>query len=252
MTSLLAVAPTTSTDTSNTLLGAAPVESAGTPDQGTGVTPDGINWEKRYRDLQSHYDREKHRLLEEVKQAQASTKLPSTPEEIEAFKETEPGVYNMMLTVFRQEFGESAQLGDRVAAVENDVNQSKAEKARTAILAKYPDFSKIVNSDTFKAWIVPQKGGDVYNWVYRNPDNAELAIAALDLFKAQASNTNEPTPDAASAADAISSNSAPLTDDQGHKIWTRSDIMKLRPEEYELVEDEIDKAYAENRVDMSR
>jgi hypothetical protein len=251
MSSLLA---TTSTDAdeSTTNSNGTPAVESGTTQANSGGNSEGVNWEKRYKDLQSYHDREKTRLSQEVKQAQsAGMTVPTTPEEMEAFKKDNAVLYNMMLTVARQESqSSSSEANERIEAVAHTVGATKAQLAKTAILESHPDFATVVNSKDFKVWAsaAPQ---EVQDWIYRNPDNAGLAIAALDRYKAQAGNKNNSKGSSnASAADAISSGSSPDIQGTG-KIWKGSEIKKLSPKQYEKYEDDIDTAFTEGRVDMN-
>ncbi len=250
MTSLLATATIENTETSTQSTGAPIVENGVTQTNGGGNS-DGTNWEKRYKDLQSYSDRTVNSLKGELKQAQASAfVVPNSPEEVEAFKAENPAVYNMINTLANQRAKELVgDVSERVDAVEVTATKSKAQMAKAAIMERYPDFAQIVNSDGFKAW-APTVSPEIRGWIYNNPDNASLAIAALDLFKAQAGNKNESSnSNQASAADAISTNSSPDVQAAG-KIWKGSEIKKLSPQQYEKYEDAIDQAWAENRVNM--
>ena len=252
MSSLLATTSIDNTETTTQPDG-APIVENGATQKGGGGNSDGTNWEKRYKDLQSYSDRTIGQLKGDLKQAHDTTpSIPSTPEEMEAFRVENPRVYNMILSVARQETAATAtQVNERVDAVTEKVGVSKAQLAKAAILAKYPDFGQIVGSPDFKAWAEAQKP-EIQNWIYRNPDNSVLAIAALDLFKSQAGNKNNSNSSSqASAADAIVTNSSPDSGMGDTKVWKGSEIKSLSPKQYEKYEDEIDQAYSDGRVDMN-
>ncbi len=251
MTSLLATTPSATNETTTQTDG-TPIVETGATQTGGGGNSDGINWEKRYKDLQSYSDRTLSQVKSDLKQAQASTfVVPNSPEEIEAFKAENPAVYNMINTLANQRAKDLVgDVSQRVDAVEVSNTKTAGQLAKAAILARYPDFAQIVNSPEFKAWASTQTP-EIQNWIYNNPDNASLAIAALDMFKAQATDRNDSSsPNQDSAADAVSTNSSPDVKGKG-KIWTGTEIQKLTPQQYEKHEEAIDTAWEEGRVNMN-
>jgi hypothetical protein len=244
MSSLLA----TNSSSAEATSGAQKVDSSVTQ-VGTSQATD---WEKRYKDLQSFHDRETAKLRTDLKGAKASMFVPpSTPEEMEAFRLENPALFNMILSVSDQRAqSRSADVTDKVEELSQDNQKTKSDLAREAILKAHPDFAEVVNSPEFRIWATGQDSA-IQDGIYRNSDNARLANAILDMYKAQAtgSKTNSSN-QAASAADAVNTGSSQGTP-EGKKVWKGSEIKSLSPKQYEKLEDEIDQAWDEGRVDMN-
>lgn len=252
MTSLLAENPNHN-ESNFAQEGSDQVDGQDTRKDASSGTSDGINWEKRYRDLQSYADKEKARLAQELASAKKSSFTPpSTPEEIEVFKREHPEVFNMIQTLAYQQVSASAdEINQKVDNVSKDTSKTKAQLAKAEIIGKYPNFVEIVRSTEFKVWASTQTP-EVQGWIYSNPDNATLAITALDLFQAQAGNKNDSSTSShtGSAADAVSRGSTPEIKGKG-KIWKGSEIKALSPQQYEKLEEEIDLAWEEGRVNLN-
>jgi hypothetical protein len=247
MSSLLA----TNNSAIETATGASAVEPGVTQVGTSGAT----DWEKRYKDLQSFHDRETAKLRTDLKTAQNSTFVPpSTVEDIEAFKVEHPDLFNMIQTLSDQRAqSRSHDVSTQVQTLAQDSQMTKADLARAAILKSHPDFAVIVNSPEFRIWATEQDTS-IQDGIYRNPDNAKLAIAVLDMYKAAvatSSKNSSSTQDTASSADAINTGSS-QADPKGNKIWKGSEIKALSPAQYEKLEEQIDQAWEEGRVDLSQ
>ena len=218
-----------------------------------GTQKQGVDWEKRYRDLQSYSDKQLNTLRQDLETSQQSKVSLSSPEEIADFMEKNPDQYRMMQTIAR-EAGASvaAPLTSKLEVIETDTNKTKAIKAKAQIVQAHPDFDQVVNSDEFHAWAQGQTQ-EVQRWVYDNPNDADLAITALDLYKVKTgvkNDTKSKKRTSDSAADAVATSGIPDVSG-GKKIWKASTIKSLHPSKYEKLESEIDLAFTEGRVDFN-
>jgi len=221
-------------------------------DSSSGTQKQGVDWEKRYRDLQSYSDKQLNTLRQDVVALKESNVSLSSPEEIAEFMQNNPDQYRMMQTIAR-EAGESvtAPLASQLEVMETDTNKTKAIKAKAQIVKAHPDFDQVVNSDEFHAWAQGQTQ-EVQRWVYDNPNDADLAITALDLYKVKTSVKKDTLQkkSSGSAADAVATSGIPDVSG-GKKIWKASEIKGLHPKKFEKLESEIDLAFTEGRVDFN-
>jgi hypothetical protein len=234
--------------------------------QGADTSSEGVNWEKRYKDLQSFQSKRENELRDQIKgleTADSSFKAPTTPEQMEAFKGEHPEVYNMMLTLAHQKASEATQgITAQLETYEEERMMSEFTDAQATIKASHPDFMEVVQTAEFQTWAQGQPM-QVQQWIYNNPNDPDMAIIALDRYKAtrdaatvqaaQAAHLEEEAQQtqaaSLSAAQAVGTSSAPLTK-EGAKIWTASEIKAIHPTEWSKHSDDIDKAYAEGRVNF--
>lgn len=232
------------------------VDNSDTRAEGNG-TPAGSNWQKRYKDLQAFHDREVAKMKQELAAAQTEKfELPTTPEKLEEFRGKHPELFNIIKAVAMQE---GKQVGDRIRTdvdgLRQSVTKSQAQLLREQIKDVHPDFTTIVASEEFNSW-VDGKSVTIQGWVRNNPDNAELAIAALDMYKAETGYSSErkaakkeSTP-SADAAQAIKTGGSPQIKSE-KKIWKASEVAALHPKEFAKYEAEIDLAMEEDRIDFN-
>ncbi|MEE8598084.1 MAG: hypothetical protein V3S69_00930 [Dehalococcoidales bacterium] len=234
--------------------------------QGTDTSSEGVNWEKRYKDLQSFQSKRENELRDQIKgleTADSSFTAPTTPEQMDAFKGEHPEVYNMMLTLAHQKASEATQgINAQLETYEEERMMSEFTDAQATIKATHPDFMDVVQTAEFQGWAQNQPQ-QVQQWIYNNPDDPDMAIIALDRYKAtrdvaaaqaaQATHLEEQSQqtqaDTSSAAQAVGTSSAPITK-AGAKIWTASEIKAIHPNDWSKHSGDIDKAYAEGRVNF--
>jgi hypothetical protein len=233
---------------------------------GADTSSKGVDWEKRYKDLQSFQSKRENELRDKIKgleAADSSFKAPTTPEQMEAFKGEHPEVYNMMLTLAHQKASEATQgISAQLQTYEEERMMTEFTEAQARIKAAHPDFMDVVQGNDFQAWAQSQPV-QVQQWIYNNPDDPDMAIIALDRYKAtraaaaaqaeqQAAHLEQEAQEDAStssAALAVSNPSAPITK-EGEKIWTASEIKAMTSTEWSKNSEDIDKAYAEGRVNF--
>ena len=229
----------------------------------TKETSDDSKYKKRYDDLKRHYDQkvntfkqERQELEAQLASYQPTYTPPKTPEELEAFKEQNPDLFDVVETVSHQRSEEKfEELQKKLATYEEREKAATRQENLETLKAKHPDVDDIVGSDTFKEW-ADEQPKEVYRWVYENPDNVQLAIKALDLYKLEKgiSTTNaqkrkpskSQNPDS-KAADLVSTRTTQINTKEP-KVWSQREISKLSMAEYDKYESEIDQAVMEGRI----
>lgn len=199
--------------------------------QGQGTPEQQVDWEKRYKDLQSYSDRNRAILEAELKQLRKSNTVftpPKTPEELEAFKRENPDWMGVIETVAHQIASTS------VAPLQAEVNRSKAQAAAAQLLAAHPDVADIYASEDFKQW-ASEQGAEIQGWLEEEHD-ATKVIRALNYYKAmrrpsvQHVETNSP----AHAAAAVRTHGSVVTPrtETIQRRFTRQEINRMHPDEY--------------------
>ena len=220
------------------------------------------NWEKRYKDLQSWSSKEMNRMKSDVSQlkqelASQNTPVltaPKTPEELDAFKAQNPEMYGVIQTMAHDIAKSHIEHTDhRVAAITQDLQATKQDRAIRAIQAKHPDFQEMINSQQFQEWAAHQPS-EVQAWVFNNPDDPDKAIRALDLFKYDAGSSQQTH--SSTDTDLAVTGHGPSADTNGldnpQRIWLASEIRQISPRDYPKYAEMIDIANREGRVDHSR
>ena len=232
------------------------------------------DFKKRYDDLKRHYDtklnewkQEKEllaaRLSVEAKKHDIQ-ELPKTEEELSEFKEKYPDVYDVVETI------SSLQANERVRDIEERLHdlRVKEQEAVVQTAAKqlvnlHPDFEVLRESDVFLSWLDEQPAS-IADGIYKNNTDVKWAARVIDLFKAdnniktskprnkskstKGPQSNQRRNDAAQAVTRTNSKMSLEQFQDDKKIWSIQEISRLKPNEYELVEKEIDKAVREGRV----
>lgn len=179
-----------------------------------------VDWEKRYRDLQSYSAKQ----INELK-----SKIPAQDFETE-----------------------NEKLQRQVAELHQDLNaRNVADKVREAqmkVAAAHPDYDRVIPSQEFATWIEMQP--EVFkNAIYDEVPNAELAIRALSLFKMETQQPQQRQAQPHPASMAVRERHQEVPQElQGKKVWTYAEIQRMNPNEFAKHEAEIDKAIAEGRI----
>jgi hypothetical protein len=234
---------------------------------GADTSSKGVDWEKRYKDLQSFQSKRENELrgkIQDLESTDPSFTAPTTPEQMETFKDEHSEVYNMMLTLAHQKASEATEgINAQLQTYEEERMMTEFAEAQSRIKAAHPDFMDVVQSKDFQGWAQSQPL-QVQEWIYNNPDDPDMAIIALDRYKATravaAATAAEAHPDMEaqqqtqaatdnSAAQAVGASSAPITK-EGKKIWTASEIKAIPQSQWSKHSEEIDNAYAEGRVNF--
>ena len=212
------------------------------------------NYKKRYDDLKRHYDDKlsefKHREQELLATARPQYQAPKTQEDIEKFKEEYPDLYDTVETVAHLRSSEQVeQIEEQLSAIREREARILQREAEADILAKHPDFPELRNSEEFHGWAEAQPE-QIQEWIYKNPDNAQLASKAIDLFKAEngyKTQTKSQSKPKGSAADMVSTKTTTI-DAKQPKIWTEGEIAAMSLDKFDKYENEIREAISEGRV----
>jgi len=219
------------------------------------------NYKKRYDDLKSHYDnklsewrREKEELLTKFQSGKKSNvPMPKTPEELQKFKAEYPDVFAVVETVA------SMQADSRVQDVEEHINilrerefELERQNAQRELLSHHPDFLEIKDNEDFVEWLKDQPD-NISQGVTKNSTDVKWAARTIDLYKADKgigkSKTKSRKPSDAARAVKTTTASQDITDtNEGKKIWTSEEIVRLKPHQFEKYEKEIDQARKEGRI----
>ena len=219
-------------------------------------------FKKRYDDLKKHYDstinKHKDELTSLRTQLESSTKQfvpPKSKEELEAWRKEYPDVYDMVETIaIDKATTQTAELENKYKNIQLQQEQIAKEKAEVELLKLHPDFNDIRAKDDFHEW-AEQQDPTIQSWLYENTSNSKLAARAIDLYKmdrGQSTLTKKEEKDVKKeAAKAISkTKKATDSDVPKKKVWTTSEISKLKPHQFEKFEKEIDLARLEGRIEQ--
>jgi len=219
-------------------------------------------FKKRYDDLKRHYDstisKHKDELRQLRTQLESSTKqfvAPKSKTELDQWRKEYPDVYEMIETIAMNKADSRAkEVEEKYQFLQSQQEQIAREKAEVELLKLHPDFNDIRQKEEFHEWAGKQDPV-IQSWLYENTSNASLAARALDLYKMDAGisklNRQEKADVKKEAAKAITKTKKSTDSDMPKKkVWTISEISKLKPYEYEKYEKEIDLARLEGRIEQ--
>ena len=219
-------------------------------------------FKKRYDDLKKHYDSTINKHKEELTslrtQLESSTTQfvpPKSKEELEAWRKEYPDVYEMVETIaMNKATTQTAELEDKYKNLQIQQEQIAKDKAEVELLKMHPDFNDIRSKDDFHKWAEDQDP-TIQSWLYENTSNSKLAARAIDLYKmdrGQSKLTRQEEKDVKKEAAKAISKTKKATDSETpkKKVWTTSEISKLKPHEFEKFEKEIDLARLEGRIEQ--
>ena len=219
-------------------------------------------FKKRYDDLKRHYDSTIQKHKEELSslrtQLESTTKqfvAPKSKEELEAWRKEYPDVYDMVETIaMNKATTRTAEIEDKFKNLQLQQEQIAKEKAEVELLKIHPDFNDLRKNEDFHLW-AEQQDPTIQNWLYENTSNSKLAARAIDLYKMDrglSTLTKKEEKDVKKeAAKAISkTKKANDSDVPKKKIWTASEIAKLKPHQFEKFEKDIDLARLEGRIEQ--
>jgi len=219
------------------------------------------NFKKRYDDLKKHYDTKLDEWKQEKETLEAQSKAvktaadykpPKTPDELKQFKEDYPDIYGVVETIAHQQAGDKLRtVEDKLAQMSEREEDLIRDKAQTELLSVHPDFLEIKEDENFQGWLQEQPTS-ISDGILKNGTDSKWAVRVLDLYKADAgiskkTSTARPT---LSAAEAVTKTRRVVVPEKAgdKKIWKQSDISKLKPREFEILEKELDLAAKEGRI----
>ena len=214
-------------------------------------------FKKRYDDLKRHYDsaltKHKSQVLTLKKQLENSATFipPKDEKALEEWRKEYPDVYDVIKTVAQKEADDKAKaLADKLSKLEVDQQTVAKQKAEVELLQLHPDFNKIRESQDFHDWASVQDSV-IQGWLYDNFNNSQLASRAIDLYKMdkglKKSDAKKESAKEASKS-VTSTNRGSEKDVKGKKVWSLTEISKLKPNQYAKFEKDIDLARAEGRI----
>lgn len=214
-------------------------------------------FKKRYDDLKRHYDsaltKHKSEVLTLKKQLENSATFipPKDEKALEEWRKEYPDVYDVIKTVAQKEADDKAKaLADKLSKLEVDQQTVAKQKAEVELLQLHPDFNKIRESQDFHDWASVQDSV-IQGWLYDNFNNSQLASRAIDLYKMdrglKKSDAKKESAKEASKS-VTSTNRGSEKDVKGKKVWSLTEIAKLKPSQYVKFEKDIDLARAEGRI----
>ena len=235
-------------------------EKEATPEERP-VTAEEKAFKKRYDDLKRHYDKtlNKHKsevtnLKTQLEQSTNQMLPPTDPNDLAEWRKKYPDVYDIIETISLTKADERAKkLEEKYQFLQEQQTQIAKEKAEVELLKRHPDFQEIRATDNFHEWAQKQDP-TIQGWLYENADNADLAARAIDLYKMDAGITTKKSKAKAEdvkkeAAKAVTStkkgNQISVTE---KKIWSVSEISKMKPHEFDKHEKEIMQARREGRI----
>lgn len=214
-------------------------------------------FKKRYDDLKRHYDsaltKHKSEVLTLKKQLENSATFipPKDEKALEEWRKEYPDVYDVIKTVAQKEADDKSKtLADKLSKLEVDQQTVAKQKAEVELLQLHPDFNKIRESQDFHDWASVQDSV-IQGWLYDNFNNSQLASRAIDLYKMdrglKKSDAKKESAKEASKS-VTSTNRGSEKDVKGKKVWSLTEISKLKPNQYAKFEKDIDLARAEGRI----
>ena len=216
------------------------------------------NYKKRYDDLKRHYDEKiaefkqfkeqqeeaRSRLNEQVSQTGANV------EELESFKDEYPDVYKAMQAISSQHTqAQTQKLEEEIDALKQKEQRLVEEQARKDLLTAHSDFFELKDTDEFLEWLDEQPSS-IADGVLKNSTDSKWAIRVLDLYKADKGLVKKQTKRSKKsvAAEFIATKDKIVAEGKNERIWTVSEISRLKPSEFDKYEEEIDKASREGRI----
>ena len=230
------------------------LDEAATPDEERPVNAEEKVFKKRYDDLKRHYDStvNKHKddvskLKKQLEDNADKIKLPKTKEEIEAWRTKYPDVYDVIETIAHTKADEKAKKVETgLRELETKQQEVQKDKAEVELAKLHSDYNDIRADEKFHEW-VGQQDSTIQGWLYENTTNAKLAARAIDLYKMDTGYGKKKS-NKLEASKSVTSTSKRDMDTGDKKIWTLTEIAKLKPQQFVKMEKEIDLARQEGRI----
>ena len=229
-------------------------EEEATPDDERPVNAEEKVFKKRYDDLKRHYDSTVNKHKDDVSKLKrqleesAEQVLPKTKEEIEAWRNKYPDVYDVIETIAHTKADEKAKkIQTELKELESQQAVVQRDKAEVELAKFHPDYHEIRADDKFHQW-VSEQDSTIQGWLYENTSNAKLAARAIDLYKVDTGYKKKKANDSLEASKSVTSTSKRDINTANKKTWKVSDIAKMKPAEFAKHEKDIDLARVEGRI----
>ena len=230
-------------------------EEEATPKEERPVNAEEKVFKKRYDDLKRHYDSTVNKHKDDIEKLRLQLQenadkinLPKTKEEVDAWKQKYPDVYDIIETIAYTKADEKAKkVESNLKELESQQMAVQKDKAEVELSKLHPDFSEIREDDKFHEWVSKQDS-TIQGWLYENTTNANLAARAIDLYKMDTGYSKKKTAKSLEASKSVTSTSKREVDTSNKKVWKISEIAKLRPQQFAKYEKDIDLARKEGRI----
>jgi hypothetical protein len=218
------------------------------------------DWKKRYSDLKRYHDTKQNEWKQEQQLSEAKfaaqqrvpTELPKTQEELETFRDEYPEIFSVMQSVSQLEANSRvSELETQIEYLQENEEKAKEQVAEQELLVRHPDFFELKESQEFLDWLILQPE-NISDGLYKNKKDVSWASRVVDLYKletghSQSKPKSSKRQDAAAAVTKTRSTPANQVSDN-KRIWTSSEISKLKPHEFEALEKELDLASRQGRI----
>jgi len=218
------------------------------------------DWKKRYSDLKRYHDTKQNEWKQEQQLSEAKfaaqqrvpTELPKTQEELETFRDEYPEIFSVMQSVSQLEANSRvSELETQIEYLQENEEKAKEQVAEQELLVRHPDFFELKESKEFLDWLILQPE-NISDGLYKNKKDVSWASRVVDLYKletghSQSKPKSSKRQDAAGAITKTRSTPANQISDN-KRIWTSSEISKLKPHEFEALEKELDLASRQGRI----
>jgi hypothetical protein len=222
------------------------------------------DWEKRYKDIQRYnqelkdqaaakdtlHQEEISKLSSQVND-QKTTSIPKTAEEMKAFQEANPDLFDYMVSLVREG---TTEVSTKLEAELEKQRIASATLEKVNKLSKlkeiHPDAETIESSAEFKTWLDTQSPLTKQMVSSKDATVADLAFVIRNYKEAKGIVATPKTKQKASQTDAAlaATSSSSATPSESKKIWKVSEIAKLNARDFAKYEADIDKARLEGRV----
>ena len=135
------------------------------------------DYKKRYDDLKKHYDTKISEFKQKEQELQAEARMTQHVEQAVRHEEQVEEVQDEYV-----ETAPAVESDDRLSALDEREARIARKEAEMTLSSAHPDFSEIRQSDEFHEWAKSQPEA-IQDWVYNNPNNVDLAVKAIDLYK---------------------------------------------------------------------
>ncbi len=230
-------------------------EEEATPKEERPVNAEEKVFKKRYDDLKRHYDSTVNKHKDDVEKLRLQLQenadkinLPKTKEEVDAWKQKYPDVYDIIETIAYTKADEKAKkVESNLKELESQQMVVQRDKAEVELAKIHPDYNDIRADEQFHEWVGKQDS-TIQGWLYENTTNAKLAARAIDLYKMDTGYGKKKTAKSVEASKSVTSTSKREVDTSNKKMWKISDIAKMKPQQFAKYEKDIDLARKEGRI----
>ena len=230
-------------------------EEEATPKEERPVNAEEKVFKKRYDDLKRHYDSTVNKHKDDIEKLRLQLQenadkinLPKTKEEVDAWRQKYPDVYDIIETIAYTKADEKAKkVESNLKELESQQMAVQKDKAEVELAKLHPDFGDIREDDKFHEWVSKQDA-NIQGWLYENTTNAKLAARAIDLYKMDTGYGKKKTAKSLEASKSVTSTNKREVDTSNKKMWKVSEIARLKPQQFAKYEKDIDLARQEGRI----